>query len=81
MNTVSKQVFGGKKFLMIAVVDILVEEGAKLGSTLARHTGEEEGEAVRHLWGRLGILLQKGNAAILGNRVPSFPPPQIDGIA
>ena len=29
----------------------------KLGSALARHTGQEESEAVHHLWGRLGILL------------------------
>ena len=33
-----------------------------------------------HLWGRLGILLQRENAAILGNRIPNFPPPQIDGL-
>ena len=52
----------------------------KLGSCLARHTGQSEGEAISHLWGRLGILLQRGNAAILGNRVPSYPEPAIDGI-
>ena len=45
-------------------------EVKKLGSALARHTGQLEGEAIAHLWGRLGILLQRGNAAILGNRVP-----------
>ena len=44
----------------------------KLGSCLARHTaGQSEGKAISHLWGRLGILLQRGNAAILGNRVPT----------
>ena len=36
----------------------------KLGSCLARHTGQSEGEAISHLWGRLGILLQRGNAAM-----------------
>ena len=41
-------------------------EVKKLGAALARNTGQEEEEAVRHLWGRLGILLQRGNAAILG---------------
>ena len=41
--------------------------------------GQEE-EAVRHLWGKLGMLLQRGNAAILANRVPSFPPAAIDGM-
>ena len=28
----------------------------------------------------LGILLQRGNVALLGNRVPAFPGPAIDGI-
>ena len=51
----------------------------KLGTALARHTEQEEEEAVRHLWGRLGILLQRGNAAILGNRVPTYPATHIDG--
>ena len=55
-------------------------EVKKLGSALARHTGQLEGEAISHLWGRLGMLLQRGNAAILGNRVPALPDPHIDGI-
>ena len=55
-------------------------EMKKLGSALARHTGKDEAEAVSHLWGRLGILLQRGNAAILGNRIPALPDPQRDGI-
>ena len=55
-------------------------EVKKLGAALARHTGQEEGEAISHLWGRLGVLLQRGNAAILGNRVPAFPEAVIDGI-
>ena len=55
-------------------------EVKKLGSALARHTGQEESEAVHPLWGRLAILLQRGNAVILGNRVPNFPPPQVDGL-
>ena len=57
-----------------------VGEVGKLAAALARQTGQEEGEAVRHLWGRLGILLQRGNAAILGNRVPTTPAPFIDGV-
>ena len=40
---------------------------------------QSEDEAVRHLWGKLAILLQRGNAAILANRVPEFPAPAIDG--
>ena len=53
-------------------------EGKKFGSALARYTGQDE--AVSHLWGRLGILLQRGNAAILGNRVPMLPHPNVDGV-
>ena len=44
----------------------------------SRHTGQEEGEAISHLWSRIGILLQRGNAAILGNRVPALPRAHID---
>ena len=47
---------------------------------MARQSGQEEDEAVRHLWGKLGMLLQRGNAAILANRVPSFPAAAIDGV-
>ena len=28
----------------------------KLGAALARQSGQEEGEVLRHLWGRLGLL-------------------------
>ena len=54
-------------------------EVKKLGAALARQNGQEEGEVLRHLWGRLGILLQRGNAAILGNRLPTHPAPAVDG--
>ena len=57
-----------------------VGEVKKLGAALALQTGREEGEVVGHLWGRLSILLQRGNAAILGNRVPTHPAPHIDGV-
>ena len=59
---------------------VATREVDKMARAMARHTGEEERDAVRHVWGRLGVLLQRGNAAILGNRVPAFPPPHIDGI-
>ena len=55
-------------------------EVKKLGAALARHTGQEEGQATGHLWGRLGILLQRGNAALLANRVPGPPDAAIDGL-
>ena len=57
-----------------------VREVERLGEGLARQSGqEEEEEAVRHLWAKLGMLLQCGNVAILANRVLSFPDPAIDG--
>ena len=56
------------------------QEVKKMGTALARHTVQEEGEAVSHLWGRLGVLLQRGNADILANRVPALPRAIIDGI-
>ena len=55
-------------------------EVKKLGAALARHTGQDEGEATSHLWSRMSILLQRGNAAILGNRIPNQPGAHIDGI-
>ena len=55
-------------------------EVRKLGAALARHTDQEEGEAIGHLWGRLGIYLQRGNAALLANQVPVFPNAETDGI-
>ena len=55
-------------------------EVKKLAAALARQTGQDESEATSHLWGRLGILLQRGNVAILGNRVPALPGAHIDGI-
>ena len=54
--------------------NVAEREVKKLGAALARHTGQDEGEAISHLWGRLGVLLQRGNAAILGNRVPAASP-------
>ena len=57
------------------------KELKKLADALARNTGQPEGETAAHLWGRLGVLLQRGNAALLGNRVPAPPDGTIDGIA
>ena len=51
----------------------------KIGSALARHTGQEESEAIRHLAQRLSVLLAKGNAALLLNRSPTFPSAEVDG--
>ena len=34
-----------------------VREVERLGAALARQSGQDEDEAVRHLWGKLAILL------------------------
>ena len=42
----------------------------KLGSALARHTGEEEATTTSRLFQRLSISLMRGNAALFNNRCP-----------
>ena len=51
----------------------------KLGQALARATGGDEGEVVRHLFGRLSILLQRDNGMLLLNRIPTVTAPEVDG--
>ena len=51
----------------------------KLGHQLARHTGREDTEVLRHMYQRLGILLMRGNASLLLSRSPNLIPPHIDG--
>ena len=66
----------GIVFLPLAVESLgawhksAISEVKKLGSSLARHTGEEEATTVRHLFQQLSIALVKGNAALLNNRNP-----------
>ena len=52
----------------------------KLGSALARQTGQEEGVATGHLFQKLSVLLIKGNSAMISNRHPGLEPSQIDGV-
>jgi hypothetical protein len=58
-----------------------VSQVKKVGSALARHTEQEESEAIRHLAQRLSILLAKGNSALLLNRIPTFPDTETDGVS
>lgn len=66
----------GIVFLPLAVESLgawhksAIVEVKKLGSALARHTGEEESTTIRHLFQQLSIALMKGNAALLNNRNP-----------
>ena len=48
------------------------------GKIPARHTGQQEGEALGHTWGRLSVTLQRGSAQILVNRIPNHPLPPVD---
>ena len=41
-------------------------EVKKLGSALARHTGQDEAEAVSHLWGEAGHLTPAGERSNTG---------------
>ena len=52
----------------------------KLGAALARQSGREEAECVRHLFQRLSILLVKGNAALFLNRQRHHPEPEIERV-
>ena len=51
----------------------------RLAGALARHTGQEEKDVLWYQWGNMAISLQCGNAAILGNRIPTYPGLAIDG--
>ena len=52
---------------------------AKLARQLSSHTGGENEEVTRHLFQRLGVLLARGNAALILNRMPCHPDAIIDG--
>ena len=43
----------------------------RLGSTKARHTGEEGLMEIARIFQKLSITLMRGNAALLNNRVPA----------
>ena len=50
-----------------------------LGAALARQTGKEEAEKIRHVFQSLSVRMTKGNAALFLNITPSFPDPAVDG--
>ena len=57
-----------------------VEQIRMLANAQGRATGKDEEEATRHLFQRLSVLLVKGNASLLLNRIPSHPLPEIDSV-
>ena len=56
-----------------------VTETKKLGQALARSTGQCDSEAVSHLFQRLSVLLIRGNAILMVNRVPQNVDPAVNG--
>ena len=62
---------------------VTVAQVKMLAAALARHTGQEEGEAQRHLFQRLSLGLMRGNATMLVCRGPDgdHPAGEVDGIA
>ena len=59
---------------------IAVKEVKKIAQAMARQTGRDESECCSHAVSRLSLLLMKGNAAILINRIPSATTAPIDGV-
>ena len=60
---------------------VAIRQTKMLATALARHTGQEEGEASKHLFQRLSLGLMRGNAALLVSRGPDgdHPAGEIDG--
>ena len=54
-----------------------VAQVKKLGSLLARHTGEDETVQVQRLFQQLSVSLMRGNAALFNNRCP--PEVEVEG--
>ena len=50
---------------------VAVEEIKKLATAKARHAGGEEEEQIWRAFTKLSVLLMRGNAAILANRIPA----------
>ena len=56
------------------------KKARKLGSALARQTGQVEGVCITRLFQKLSILLMKGNCALINNREPGLVTSNVDGI-
>ena len=59
---------------------VAVKEVKKIAQAMARQTGRDESECCSHAVSRLSLLLMKGNAAILINRIPSVTAAPVDGV-
>ena len=67
----------GIEFIPIAVESLgawhntAAAQVTKLGSALARQSGEDEGVTVSRLFQQLSVALMRGNAALFNNRCPA----------
>ena len=52
---------------------------SKISKALASHAGKPESEVASHLFQRLGVLLAKGNSALILSRNPESLSPDLDG--
>ena len=60
--------------------DTMVAEVKRMASSLARQTGGEESEVIKHLIQRVAIMLARDNAAMILNRKPVYTSSQVDGV-
>ena len=58
----------------------MVAEVKRLGSSLARQTGGEESEVIKHLIQRVAIVLARVNAPMILKRKPVYTSSQVDGV-
>ena len=66
------ETFGGWHQVALKVLN-------KLGRQFARHIGKSDSEVLNHMYQRLGILLQKGNCALIASRSPDLTHSSLDG--
>ena len=67
----------GIEFIPIAVESLgswhktAIAQVSKLGSALARQSGDDEGVTIQRLFQQLSVALMRGNAALFNNRRPA----------
>ena len=52
---------------------------SKISRALSSHSGKPPSEVTSHLFQRLGVLLAKGNSALILSRAPKSPSSDLDG--
>ena len=51
----------------------------KIATAVARALGQDDNDTIKHLFGKLSIILAKTNASLILNRVPQHPDPEDNG--